>query len=66
MQKLNIVILAAGFGQRMGALSGTPKALLSIWGKEVIYYFIDPISEVRPSVHLVTNGLFAYPLEIKL
>jgi glucose-1-phosphate thymidylyltransferase len=61
--EMQAVILAAGFGKRMGRFKENPKALLEIGGKPVLDHLLSFIGEAPglERVNVQTNGLY-YPL----
>jgi len=55
------IILAAGYGTRMGVISkNTPKPLLPIGGKSIIEYLFEKLSPIQSINHyyIITNGKF--------
>jgi glucose-1-phosphate thymidylyltransferase len=61
--EMQAVILAAGFGKRMGRFKENPKALLEIGGKPVLDRLLSFLEETPglERVNIRTNGLY-YPL----
>lgn len=51
MDKVSVIILAAGFGTRMK--SNTPKVLHKICGKEMIMYIIDEVCKISDDIHII-------------
>ena len=60
---MQAVVLAAGFGKRMGRFKENPKALLEIGGRPVIDHLLSFLGEAPgiDGVSIRTNGLY-YPL----
>lgn len=58
---MKAIILAAGYGTRMGDIAkNTPKPLLPVGGKAIIEYLLDTLSQIREINHyyIITNGKF--------
>ena len=64
MFHLIAILLCAGYGTRMGALTAeTPKSLLPVAGKPVLDYLIELLIELDglEQVHVVSNAKYAEP-----
>jgi len=55
MKKLNVVILAAGKGERM--VSKRPKVMHEIMGRPMIHYVVERARELSPAVADDDNDL---------
>jgi bifunctional UDP-N-acetylglucosamine pyrophosphorylase / glucosamine-1-phosphate N-acetyltransferase len=64
MKKLNIVILAAGKGERM--LSKEPKVIHSVMGKPMIGHVVEKAKELSPSEIIVVTGFGREKVEVYL
>lgn len=63
---MNVLLLCAGFGTRLGAIArGRPKALLPIAGKPLVQHLVDDLVATGrvDEFHLVTNDRFAESFE---
>lgn len=59
---MHVVLLAAGLGSRLGALTrDLPKALIPVAGKPLLFHALGFASELRPSRIIVVGG-FSFPL----
>ncbi len=59
---MNVVVLAAGLGSRLGSLTrDLPKALIPVGGKPLLFHAISFATLLRPSRIVVVGG-FAFPL----
>lgn len=58
---MNVVLLAAGLGSRLGTLTrDLPKALISVGGKPLLFHALSFAARLRPSRILVVGG-FCFP-----
>jgi L-glutamine-phosphate cytidylyltransferase len=58
---MNVVLLAAGLGSRLGTLTrDLPKALISVGGKELLLHAMSFAARLRPSRIVVVGG-FCFP-----
>lgn len=58
---MKVIILAAGYGTRMGKISqNTPKPLLPVGGKPIIEYLLDQLAAMidLSRIHIITNDKF--------
>jgi len=57
---MKALVLAAGYGTRMGSLQGRPKALLEVGGKTILGRILEKLGEVEEidKVFIVTNSRF--------
>jgi choline kinase len=59
---VNVVVLAAGLGSRLGAMTrDLPKALIAVGGKPLLYHALAFAAHLQPSRIVVVGG-FAFPL----
>jgi CDP-L-myo-inositol myo-inositolphosphotransferase len=59
---VNVVLLAAGLGSRLGVLTrDLPKALISVGGKPLLYHALSFAERLQPSRIIVVGG-FSFPL----
>ncbi len=59
---MNVVLLAAGLGSRLGALTrDLPKALIPVAGKPLLFHALAFAAELGPSRIIVVGG-FSFPL----
>ena len=59
---MQVVLLAAGLGSRLGALTkDLPKALVSVAGKPLIFYALEFAARLHPAQIIVVGG-FGFPL----
>jgi CDP-L-myo-inositol myo-inositolphosphotransferase len=59
---VNVVLLAAGLGSRLGALTrDLPKALIPVGGQPLLFHALAFAGRLRPSRIIVVGG-FAFPL----
>lgn len=54
MDKIAVIVLAAGLGKRLGG--ELPKVLAEVWGKTLISYVLDSVAELQPSEVVVVTG----------
>jgi NDP-sugar pyrophosphorylase family protein len=58
---MNVVVLAAGLGSRLGTLTrDLPKALIPVGGKPLLLHALSFAARLRPS-RLVVVGGFCFP-----
>jgi glucose-1-phosphate thymidylyltransferase len=58
---MKVIVLAAGYGTRMGKISeSTPKPLLPVGGKPIIEYLLDQLAPIKTfsHIHIITNGKY--------
>ncbi|HEX7597989.1 MAG TPA: NTP transferase domain-containing protein [Polyangia bacterium] len=59
---MQVVLLAAGLGSRLGALTkDIPKALISVAGKPLLFHALEFAARLKPAKMLVVGG-FGFPL----
>ena len=59
---MNVVLLAAGLGSRLGALTrDLPKALIHVGGKPLLFHALSFAAHTQPTRIIVVGG-FAFPL----
>jgi len=59
---VDVVLLAAGLGSRLGALTrDVPKALIPVGGKPLLFHALGFAAQLRPSRIIVVGG-FSFPL----
>jgi L-glutamine-phosphate cytidylyltransferase len=59
---VQVVLLAAGLGSRLGALTkDIPKALISVAGKPLLFHALEFAARLKPAKTLVVGG-FGFPL----
>lgn len=54
MDKIAVIILAAGLGKRLGG--DAPKVLAEVWGKTLLSYVLDSVAEIAPAEVVVVTG----------
>ena len=59
---MQVVLLAAGLGSRLGALTkDIPKALINVAGKPLMFHALEFAARLRPAQILVVGG-YGFPL----
>jgi bifunctional UDP-N-acetylglucosamine pyrophosphorylase/glucosamine-1-phosphate N-acetyltransferase len=54
MDKIAVIILAAGLGKRLGG--DLPKVLAEVWGKSLISYVLDSVAHLSPAEIVIVTG----------